>query len=432
MVFRKHLSIFKIHITILIWLFYTSCETSNSLYTNTDFRQDLINTSINTDSTQLSLDTSINKSIKDESQERYPDQEISFLFMGDFMQHGPQIKAAKDSNGHYNYDHYFEFTNDLINSVDFAVANLEVTLAGAPYTGYPKFSAPDEYAIAIKKAGFDILTTANNHSNDRGKSGLIRTIKILDSLDIIQLGTYLDSIDRSNRNPLILEKNGIKVALLNYTYGTNGIPTKVPNIVNMIDKDIILNDITSAKNNKVDKIIALTHWGKEYLSFPDKYQKKWGNWMLKNGVDIVIGGHPHAVQPMIYQKDTLDNESLIAWSLGNIISNQRKEHTDGGSSIQFTLYKDSTNRVKIKNIGYHLHWVWINYQKEVKRYQILPISKFDKIRSDTSNHINKIMTKTSLDKLNKFIANERNLYKTHNTNVPEFKYNLDSNFYYLE
>ena len=184
--FIKHLSIFKIHITILICLFHTACETSNNLYTNIDSRQQPINTSINTDSTKLSLYTSINKSIKDASQEKYPDQEISFLFMGDFMQHGPQIKAAKDSNGHYNYDHYFEFTNTLINSVDFAVANLEVTLAGAPYTGYPKFSAPDEYAIAIKKAGFDILTTANNHSNDRGKSGLIRTIKILDSLDIIQ------------------------------------------------------------------------------------------------------------------------------------------------------------------------------------------------------------------------------------------------------
>ena len=127
---------------------------------------------------------SINETIINENKTEEIDtssKEVSFLFMGDFMQHGPQIRAAKDSNGNYNYDHYFEFTNDLINSVDFAVANLEVTLAGAPYTGYPKFSAPDEYAIAIKKAGFDILTTANNHSNDRGKSGLIRTIKILDS-----------------------------------------------------------------------------------------------------------------------------------------------------------------------------------------------------------------------------------------------------------
>ena len=188
MILRKHLSRFKIHITILICLFHTACETSNSLYTNTDIRKP-INISIKTDSAQVSLDTSINTSVKDETLEESLSEEISFLFMGDFMQHGPQIKAAKDSNDNYNYDHYFEFTNSLINSVDFAVANLEVTLAGEPYTGYPRFSAPDEYAVAIKQAGFDILTTANNHSNDRGKSGLIRTIRVLDSLGVTQLGT---------------------------------------------------------------------------------------------------------------------------------------------------------------------------------------------------------------------------------------------------
>ena len=206
----------------------------------------------------------------------------------------------------------------------------------------------------------------------------------------------------------------------------------MPNIVNMIHEEIILNDIMIAKNKKVDKIIAITHWGKEYLSFPDKYQKKWGDFMIDNGIDIIIGGHPHAVQPIEYKEDMLGNESLIAWSLGNIISNQRKEHTDGGSSIQFTLYKDSTDRVKIKDIGYHLHWVWINYHKDIKRYQILPISKFDEMRSDTSSYINKIIKKESIDKLAKFIMNERDLYNTHNINVPEFKYNLDSNFYYLE
>ena len=187
--------------------------------------------------------------------------EITFLFMGDFMQHGPQIRAAKDSNNNYNYDHYFDYTSSLINGVDFAVANLEVTLAGEPYTGYPRFSAPDEYAIGIKNAGFDILTTSNNHSNDRGSSGLIRTIDMLDSLKIQHLGTYKDSLERSQKYPLIIKKDGIKVALLNYTYGTNGLPTKSPNIVNMIDTIIMLKDILDAKKKNVDKIIVLTHWG---------------------------------------------------------------------------------------------------------------------------------------------------------------------------
>jgi len=352
------------------------------------------------------------------------DDEVSFLFMGDFMQHGPQIKAAKDSIGNYNYKHYFDYTSSLINSVDFAIANLEVTLAGKPYSGYPRFCAPDEYAVAIQNAGFDVLTTSNNHSNDRGSDGLVRTINILDSLKFMHLGTYKDSIERRDNYPLIIEKRGIKVALLNYTYGTNGLDTKHPNIVNMIDEDIILQDIQISKEKNVNKIIVITHWGSEYLSFPDKYQKKWGEWLLSNGADIVIGGHPHWVQPAEYRKDSLNNEKLIIWSLGNIISNQRREHTDGGSSLQFTLFRDSTGVVKFKEIGHHLHWVWLYKKDNLKRYQILPISKAEKSILE--------MDEESKKELNKFIENERILYLENNINVPEYQYNIKSDSYYLE
>jgi len=352
------------------------------------------------------------------------DDEISFLFMGDFMQHGPQIKAAKYSIGNYSYDHYFEYTSSLINSVDFAIANLEVTLAGKPYSGYPRFCAPDEYAIAIQNAGFDILTTSNNHSNDRGSDGLVRTINVLDSLNFTHLGTYKDSVERRDNSPLIIEKKGIKVALLNYTYGTNGLDTKYPNIVNMIDEDVILQDIQTSKEKNVDKIIVIIHWGSEYLSFPDKYQKKWGEWLLSNGADIVIGGHPHWVQPAEYRKDSLNNEKIIIWSLGNIISNQRREHTDGGSSLQFSLYRDTTGEVKFKNIGYHLHWVWLHNKDNLTRYQILPISKVEKLTLE--------MDEKSKNELNKFIDNERSLYIDNNIEIPEFQYNLKSDSYYLE
>ena len=353
-----------------------------------------------------------------------PVEEISFLFMGDFMMHGPQIRAAEDSNGNYNFNHYFDYTHSLINSVDFAIANLEVTLAGSPFSGYPRFCAPDEYAIAIQNAGFDILTTANNHSNDRNSEGLIRTINILDSLNIKHLGTYKDSICRSNNYPLVINKNGIKVALLNYTYGTNGLPTKYPNIVNMIDKEIMLQDIKRSQEKNVDKIIVITHWGSEYLSFPDQYQKTWGEWLFSNGADIVIGGHPHWVQPAEYRKDSLNNEKLIVWSLGNIISNQRREHTDGGSSLQFSLYRDSTGEVKFKNIGYHLHWVWLHNKDNITRYQILPISKVEKLTLE--------MDEESKKELNKFMDNERTLYLENNINVPEYQYSIKSDSYYLE
>ena len=358
------------------------------------------------------------------SEEAQKVKEVSMLFMGDFMQHGPQIRAAKDSNGTYNYQHYFEYTASLIQNVDFAIANLEVTLAGPPYSGYPQFCAPDEYAVAIKEAGFDILTTSNNHSNDRGVKGLIRTIDMLDSLKIRHLGTYKDSIERASTYPLIIEKDEIKIALLNYTYGTNGLKTKYPNIVNMLDEETIMEDIEMSKKMQVDKIIAFTHWGGEYRSFPDEYQKKWGEWLLSSGVDIVIGGHPHWVQPAEYRIDSLSNEKLIIWSLGNIISNQRREHTDGGSALQFSLYRDSTGKVRLKDVGYHLHWVWLHEQDNQKRYQILPISKVEKIMID--------MDQKSTEELNTFIKNERDLYLNHNLNVPEFQYNLEEDSYYLE
>tara|TARA_B110000495_G_C22971654_1_gene570307 strand:+ start:936 stop:1421 length:486 start_codon:yes stop_codon:yes gene_type:complete len=158
-------------------------------------------------------------------------------------------------------------------------------------------------------------------------------------------------------------------------------------------------------------------------------KKKWGEWLLSNGADVVIGGHPHWVQPAEYRKDSLDNERIIIWSLGNIVSNQRSsimkmEHTDGGSSLQFTLYRDSTGEVKFKNIGYHLHWVWLHNKDNRKRYQILPISKSEKILLD--------MDEKSKKELNRFIDNERSLYLQNNINVPEFQYNLKSDSYYLE
>ena len=353
------------------------------------------------------------------------ENEISFLFMGDFMQHQPQIDAAKTKNNEYDYHHYFDYTGSLINGVDFAIANLEVTLAGEPYAGYPKFCAPDEYAIAIKDAGFDVLTTANNHSNDRGSKGLERTINILDSLKIPHLGTYINEAERKSQYPFIINKNNIKVALLNYTYGTNGLATKYPNIVNMIEEDMILSDIKECRESNVDKIIAIMHWGTEYLSFPDKYQKKWGEWLLSNGVDIVIGGHPHWVQPIEFRdKDSVNNEKLIVWSLGNIVSNQRREHTDGGSSLQFSIYRNENGEVGLKDVGYHLHWVW-KYEKDNQtKYQILPISKIEKMNIQ--------FDEKSKKEMNIFINNERSLYNNNNINAPEYKYNQEDDSYLLQ
>ena len=165
------------------------------------------------------------------SQER-----ITLLFVGDLMQHRAQIDAARTSDGKYDYSPCFSLVKEEISRADIAIGNLEVTLGGKPYQGYPTFSAPDEYLQAIKDAGFDVLLTANNHCLDRGKTGLERTITQIESFSIPYAGTYRNAIERKQLYPLFIRKKGFCIAMLNYTYGTNGIKASAPNIVNYIDK----------------------------------------------------------------------------------------------------------------------------------------------------------------------------------------------------
>ena len=167
-------------------------------------------------------------------------QEMSLLFLGDIMGHGPQIKSAwNDSLKKYDYNKVFEPVEEIISSVDFAVANLEVTLAGPPFDGYPQFSSPDELAEACKNNGIDVLVTANNHSCDRGSMGILRTNRVLDSLEILHTGTFSNQQNRDSLNLLVLEKENIRIGLLNYTYGTNGIPFHAPTYVNLLDSSLI-------------------------------------------------------------------------------------------------------------------------------------------------------------------------------------------------
>jgi poly-gamma-glutamate capsule biosynthesis protein CapA/YwtB (metallophosphatase superfamily) len=348
--------------------------------------------------------------------------EVSFLFIGDIMQHDRQIIAAYDSTKKaYDYDHYFEYVTPIIKSADIAIANLEVTLAGRPYKGYPQFSAPEQLAVAAKKSGIDYLMTANNHSNDRSKQGVERTIDVLDSLEMPHFGTYKTQEARDTTYPLLIEKNGIRVALLNYTYGTNGLKTKAPNVVNMIDQELMLADIKKAQAMNVDKIIACMHWGKEYLTHPDDYQKHWAKFVMQHGVDIVVGGHPHYIQPIEYYPagtyDTVKKERLIIYSLGNFVSGQRAERKDGGSMLQFSLRKDSTGNVSVISQGYYLNWVWVPVVKGQKRYTVCPVSSFDQTALKNK------FTEAELEKFNRFKKNSEVLYNTDNKNVPQFIYN---------
>lgn len=282
-------------------------------------------------------------------------ERITLLFAGDLMQHQGQIDAAKSGTG-YDYTDCFRYVKEEIGNADLAIGNLEVTLGGKPYRGYPAFSAPDEYLTAIRDAGFDVLVTANNHCLDSGKKGLERTVRMLDSLGIPHAGTYRDSIAREKEYPLILDKNGFRIALLNYTYGTNGIGVTAPNVVNYIDKAVIEKDICKARTFRPDLVIVLMHWGTEYRSMPDNGQKELAGWLIGQGVDHVIGSHPHVVQPMELRAgaDSV-SQQVVVYSLGNYISNMSAPHTDGGAMFKMEFRKNGPV-VRLTDCGYSLVW----------------------------------------------------------------------------
>lgn len=338
---------------------------------------------------------------------------ITLLFVGDIMQHMPQVNSAYN-NGSYNYEPCFSLVKNEISNSNVSLCNLEVPLAGKPYTGYPQFSAPDDIASALKNAGFNILVTANNHSCDKSSKGIKRTIKVLDSLQLRHTGIFLDSMDRRGRYPLIFTEKNIRFALLNYTYGTNGIPVPQPFVVNLIDTAQISKDILEARKASPDVIIAFLHWGVEYARLPNQEQKDLAEFLIKKGVNLVIGSHPHVMQPMEkrYSADGRSN-AVIVYSLGNFVSNQSQPNTDGGAMARITLVKDTLG-TRIHQAAYSLVWVYKPTENGKKKYYILPAARYE----NDSDFIDA----ANLKKLKTFLKNSRELFNSHNIGFCEYKF----------
>ena len=326
---------------------------------------------------------------------------LSLIFAGDLMGHDSQIESAKEGDS-YNYDTCFTLLKPYLEKADIAIANLEVTLAGPPYKGYPQFSSPDALAQSALDAGFDLFITANNHSLDRGKKGLERTLDVLEEKDFIYTGTFKDSRVRVKTYPLIIEKNNIRLAILNYTYGTNGLKVQEPNIVNYIDTAVISKDILRAKLAEPDFIIVTVHWGLEYQRIQNKQQENLAMFMLKEGADAIIGSHPHVVQPVkTYMID--EQEKLVVYCLGNFISNQRERYRDGGILVEMELVKNKTT--DLSSYSYLPFWVYKpKKEKEGHHFILVPSnqdrsyytdlkmkdSEFEKMKifqDDTSEHL---------------------------------------------
>jgi hypothetical protein len=348
---------------------------------------------------------------------------LSLLFIGDVMQHGPQITSAYDATSKsYDYNDSYAYLRELMSSTDITIANLEYTLAGAPYTGYPMFSAPDESAVALQSAGVDILVTANNHTCDRRKKGVIRTIDVLDSIGLSHTGSFRNQAEKEFLYPHIIERNGMKLALLNYTYGTNGMPIENPVVVNLIDTALIKKDILKAKSLNVDKIIAFLHWGSEYTHKPSKEQVDIANLMEINGVDIIIGSHPHVLQPMLLQRND-SSEQFKVFSLGNFVSNQRTAPRDGGAMVRLDLVKEN-GITRIVKAGYFLTWVWLPKVGGKTKYVIMPASQYEN-DAETMDARSRLKMKT-------FIDNSRLLLNKENLMVPEYRYSAEAGWQLTE
>lgn len=223
--------------------------------------------------------------------------DATLVFAGDAMQHDRQIEAARRGDGSFDYSAYFRHVADYVSAADYAVVNLECTLGGKPYKGYPCFSAPEEYAVALKDAGFDLFLHANNHCLDRRDAGLRRTLDQLDMLGVPHIGTYRNAAERAKNYPFVADVKGMKIAFLNYTYGTNGITVQGDVVVDYIDRAKIHTDIQAARRKGADLVVACMHWGVEYQLVQNKEQELLADWLVDEGVDLVIGGHPHVIQP---------------------------------------------------------------------------------------------------------------------------------------
>ena len=298
---------------------------------------------------------------------------LTLALAGDVMQHRPQIDAAKQGN-RYDYGACFTHVRKYIEPADLAIANLETTLAGEPYTGYPQFSAPDELAAALKDAGFHLLLTANNHSCDRGKTGVARTIGVLDSLQIRHTGTFLSQAQRDSLYPMIIDLKGFRLAILNYTYGTNGLPTPPPTVVNRIDTALIAADVAAARRRSPDLIVACIHWGDEYRLHPNAAQQDLATFLMRQGISLIVGSHPHVLQRM-ERRLAPDGSTrhVIIYSLGNYISNMSAINTDGGAMAHIRLIKDQ-NGVCIDECCYRFVWTHKPSVDGRKSYTILPIA----------------------------------------------------------
>ena len=326
----------------------------------------------------------------------------TILAAGDLMTHMPIVRSGESGNG-YDFSYIYEYVSPYVSSADYAVANLETTLSGTDggkeYTGYPLFNAPDAMASGAKSGGFDLLLTANNHCYDYNTPGLKRTLEIVKGAGLDTLGT----VSTVEENPYIVkELNGIRVGMVNYTFAEigadrntpiiNGIQTdsKAAGLINAFDYDNpdmfyaeMENHISAMKAAGAEAIVLYIHWGNELSVKTTDTQKAMAQKLCDMGVDVIVGSHPHVVQPMeLLTSADGSHQTVCLYSLGNFLSNQRADnislttgHSEDGLMFTFTFVEYSDGQVHLESVGLVPTWVLIRGSGDDRTYHILPLDE---------------------------------------------------------
>lgn len=322
-------------------------------------------------------------------------QEATLLAVGDIMVHMPQLPAYYNKAGdRYDLRPWFSQVRPILQTGDWVVGNLETPIAGKDlkYTGYPRFNAPDELAAAIRYSGIELVSTANNHTLDRGVPGVTRTLAAVRKAGLIPFGSSASATDQ--RRLVIEERNGIRMGFLSYTYGTNGIP--IPSgrayAVNLIDPDTIKKDIAKLRQADADVVTVSLHFGVEYQRMPNQEQTKLVKELIRSGADIILGSHPHVVQPYdmieISAAESRDGKArtgIVIYSLGNFISNQTGSWKDVGLifgvRMTKTTHPNGVSEIQWNEITTEPTWVHIIEKQKKRHYTVIPLRSELKQRS---------------------------------------------------
>lgn len=341
---------------------------------------------------------------------------VEICILGDVMMHTKQIEKAAAEDGTYDFSSYFRAIKDKISDADIAIANMEFTLGGKPYSGYPCFSAPDELAEYVAECGVDVFLCANNHIFDKGASGAMRTLEMYEMLKeshgISTTGLSKDNEAFEKEFPLLVRAKGISVALVNFTYGTNiGSGKEWPKVIRTGNRREIEKAISKAEDADADITVALPHWGQEYKLQHSEAQEETAGWLIEQGADLIIGTHPHVVQD--YQE--IDGKPVV-YSIGNAVSNMSATNTQVGLMTTIRIIRDRNGDVTMMHVEFT--YLWCSRPGGFDdTYTVIPIREYLDRRNEWKNPWDYEKMVSSYDRIRRETGIEDGIREKQDTNI---------------